>query len=59
MLGHRDWHARNYEARRAGIFEDRLRLMFKWYKGMVDETTGRLLHLYDPENDVAIGDGLA
>jgi hypothetical protein len=33
--------------------------MFKWYKGMVDETTGRLLHLYDPENDVAIGDGLA
>jgi hypothetical protein len=23
---------------------------------MVDESTGRLLYLYDPENDVAIGD---
>jgi len=36
---------------------DRLRLMFDWYKGMVDESTGRLLYLYDPENDVTIGDG--
>jgi hypothetical protein len=24
---------------------------------MVDESTGRLLHLYDPEKDVTIGDG--
>jgi hypothetical protein len=31
--------------------------MFEWCKGMVDERTGRLLYLYDPENDVAIGDG--
>ena len=31
---------------------ERLRLMFDWYKGMVDESTGRLLYLYDPENDV-------
>jgi hypothetical protein len=31
--------------------------MFEWYKGMVDESTGRLLYLYDPENDVTIGDG--
>jgi hypothetical protein len=31
--------------------------MFEWYKGMVDESTGRLLHLYDPEKDVTIGDG--
>jgi hypothetical protein len=31
--------------------------MFDWYKGMVDEHTGRLLYLYDPENDVTIGDG--
>ena len=31
--------------------------MFDWYKGMVDENTGRLLYLYDPEKDVAIGDG--
>lgn len=36
---------------------ERLRLMFDWYKGMVDESTGRLLYLYDPENDVTIGDG--
>jgi hypothetical protein len=31
--------------------------MFEWYKGMVDERTGRLLYLYDPENDVTVGDG--
>jgi hypothetical protein len=24
---------------------------------MVDERTGRLLYLYDPENDMTIGDG--
>jgi hypothetical protein len=43
--------------RGGGILNDRLRLMFEWYKGMVDESTGRLLHLYDPEKDVTIGDG--
>jgi len=31
--------------------------MFNLYKGMVDESTDRLLYLYDPENDVMIGDG--
>lgn len=31
--------------------------MFEWYKGMVDERTGRLLYLYDPENGNATGDG--
>ncbi len=36
---------------------DRLRLMFDWYKGMVDESTGRLLYLYDPEHDTVISDG--
>ena len=41
----------------AGMLGDRLRLMFEWYKGMVDEHTGRLLYLYDPEHDVTIGDG--
>ncbi len=56
MPGHRDRHVRNHEARR-GILNDRLRLMFEWYKGMVDEKTGRLLYLYDPEKDVTIGDG--
>jgi len=36
---------------------ERIRLMFEWFKGMVDESTGRLLYLYDPVNDVTIGDG--
>jgi hypothetical protein len=31
--------------------------MFDWYKGMVDNSTGRLLYLYDPETDITIGDG--
>jgi hypothetical protein len=55
MIAHRNLHAP--KASRAGILSDRLRLMFEWYKGMVDENTGRLLYLYDPENDVTIGDG--
>lgn len=41
----------------AGILVDRLKLMFDWYKGMVDQRTGRLLYLYDPRSDLAIGDG--
>lgn len=36
---------------------ERLRLMFDWYKGMVDQSTGRLLYLYDPENDVTLAGG--
>ena len=56
MPGHRDRHERNHEER-SGILSDRLRLMFEWYKGTVDESTGRLLYLYDPEKDVTIGDG--
>ena len=36
---------------------ERLRLMFDWYKGMVDERTGRLLYLYDPQIEITIGDG--
>ena len=31
--------------------------MFDWYKGMIDENTGRLLYLSDPQSDVRIGDG--
>jgi hypothetical protein len=57
MTGQRDLHARIHDATRAGLLRDRLRLIFEWYKGMVDESTGRLLYLYDPENDVTIGDG--
>ncbi len=41
----------------AGILVDRLKLMFDWYKGMVDQRTGRLLYLYDPQSDFTIGDG--
>jgi hypothetical protein len=52
-----DPHARRRTRARAGMLADRLRLMFEWYKGMVDERTGRLLYLYDPENDMTIGDG--
>jgi hypothetical protein len=57
MTGQRDLHARVHDAKPAGMLRDRLQLMFEWYKGMVDESTGRLLYLYDPENDVTIGDG--
>jgi hypothetical protein len=39
------------------MIRDRLRLMLEWYKGMVDDSSGRLLYLYDPENDVVVGDG--
>jgi hypothetical protein len=31
--------------------------VFDWYKRMVDGHTGGLLYLYDPDNDLAIGDG--
>jgi hypothetical protein len=48
---------RVHDEKPAGVLGDRLRLVFDWYKGMVDERTGRLLYLYDPENDVTIGDG--
>jgi len=41
----------------AGTLVDRLELMFDWYKGMVDQHTGRLLYRYDPQNDFATGDG--
>jgi hypothetical protein len=41
----------------ADILVDCLTLMFDWYKGMVDQRTGRLLYLYDPRNALAIGDG--
>lgn len=41
----------------AGILVDRLKLMFDWYEGMVDRRTDRLLYLYDPRSDLAIGDG--
>ncbi|MBS4730698.1 hypothetical protein MSM1_21085 [Mycobacterium sp. SM1] len=40
-----------------GALVERLQLMFEWYKGMADPSTGRLLYLYDAENDVAISDG--
>ncbi len=57
MIAHRNLHASNQEASRTGILSDRLRLMFDWYKGMVDENTGRLLYLFNPHANVTIGDG--
>jgi hypothetical protein len=53
----RNRHARGYGVTHRGILADRLRLMFEWYKGMVDENTGRLLYLYDPPYDFTIADG--
>jgi hypothetical protein len=57
MLTERDRHARLDDPKRVGTLVDRLELMFEWYRGMLDERTGRLLYTYDPETDVAIGDG--
>ncbi len=57
MIGQRDPHPEVHDEMPAGMLGDRLRLMFDWYKGMVDESTGRLLYLYDPENDATICDG--
>src|SRR5262249_36397222 len=57
MTGQRDPHTQVHDEKPAGMVGDRLRLMFDWYTGMVDESTGRLLYLYDPENDATIGDG--
>jgi len=37
--------------------QDRLNLIFEWYKGMVSEQTGRLLYLYDPEANAVVADG--
>lgn len=45
------------DMKHAGILVDRLKLMFDWYKGMVDQRTGRVLYIYDPHYDLAIGDG--
>jgi hypothetical protein len=57
MTGRRNPQTQVHDEKPAAMLVDRLGLMFDWYKGMVDEGTGRLLYLYDPENDVTIGDG--
>jgi hypothetical protein len=57
MTSERDRHTRVHDEKAARILVDRLRLMFDWYKGMVDEGTGRFLYLYDPETDVTVADG--
>lgn len=54
---YRDRHARNSETSRTGIIADRLRLMFECHKGMLDENASPFLYHYDPQNNVAIGDG--
>ncbi len=48
---------RVHDEKPAGMISDQLRLMFEWYKGMVDESTGRLLYLYDPQSGLTTGDG--
>ncbi len=57
MPGQRDPHTQAHDDKPAAKLRDRLQLMFDWYKGMVDESTSRLLYLYDPQTDVTIGDG--
>jgi hypothetical protein len=57
MIGQRDPHTRVHDEKAAGVLVDRLQLMFDWYNGMVNESTGRFLHLYDPESDVTVADG--
>lgn len=57
VRSHRDRGAGDSESKPAGTLVDRLELIFEWYKGMVDERTGRLLYVYDPANEVTTGDG--
>ena len=57
MARHPDRQTLCDEMKRTVILRDRLRMIFEWYKGMVDKKSGRLLYLYDPKNDFAIGDG--
>ncbi len=57
MPGERDPNAHVHDEKPAGVLGERIRLIFDWYKGMVDESTGRLLYLYYPESDATIGDG--
>jgi hypothetical protein len=57
MTSERDRHTHVHDEKAARMLVDRLRLMFDWYKGMVDEGTGRFLYLYDPETDVTVADG--
>jgi hypothetical protein len=57
MSPQRDRQVRSLKPKRVGTLVDRLELMFDWYKGMIDEATGRLLYSYDPETGLATGDG--
>jgi hypothetical protein len=57
MSDQRDRHEPEHHPKRTGTLVDRLELMFEWYKGMVDEATGRLLYSYNAETGRAIGDG--
>jgi hypothetical protein len=57
MTGQPDHYTQVHDEKPAEMLGDRLRLIFDWYKGMVDKRTGRLLYLYDPENGSTVGDG--
>ena len=57
MTGQRNPYTHVQHEKPAGMLGDHLRLMFEWYKGMVDTNTGRLLYRYDPETGVTVSDG--
>jgi len=57
MTGQQDPQTQVQNEKPAGVLGDRLRLMFAWYKGMVEPNTGRLLYRYDPETGVTVCDG--
>jgi hypothetical protein len=57
MTGQPDPRTRVHDEKHAGMLGDRLRLIFDWYKGMVDKRTGRLLYLYDPKKGSTVVDG--
>ncbi len=57
MTGQQGRHSGVHGRKPEGMLGDRLQLMFDWYKGMVDERTGRLLYRYDPESGATVGDG--
>jgi hypothetical protein len=36
---------------------ERLQLIFEWYKGIIDEETGRLAYIYHPKDHAFLKDG--
>lgn len=55
MIGQRDPRTQVHDEKPAGVLGDRHRFMFNWYKGMIDESAGRVLYLYDPVSVDPVG----